>query len=330
MFLPIYQIPSAYLAVDFFFLLSGFVLAHAYERRFAAGLSLGQFIRLRLIRLYPLFFLGIALGAIVEIARARLGVDHLRRGGFTSALISGLAMLPPFVKRPLSTLFPLNMPAWSLFYEGFANLALALIWRWLSNRNLGLIIAISGAALCVIAVFHGDVNVGPAWPTFWLGFPRVLFSFFAGVGLRRWAKGLPSSTARWWVPPTLVIAVSTILLTQVDGALRIVFNLLTLFLAFPAIIWFGAKFEPSSTAEKGIYQSLGVCSYAIYLLHYPCLQLLLLVLAKEQVNAERFPFWLYGVLLCAFWGLCELVDRFYDLPIRRFLTRIASRPEPAR
>lgn len=51
----------SYLAVDVFFLLSGFVLSLSYRRRFDAGMSAAEFMKLRVIRLYPLYFVGISL-----------------------------------------------------------------------------------------------------------------------------------------------------------------------------------------------------------------------------------------------------------------------------
>jgi peptidoglycan/LPS O-acetylase OafA/YrhL len=61
-------IGDGYLAVDLFFVLSGFVLAHAYEHRFARGMTTFEFMRARVIRLYPLYFVGLAIASMAMFA----------------------------------------------------------------------------------------------------------------------------------------------------------------------------------------------------------------------------------------------------------------------
>ena len=134
---------KGYLAVDFFFMLSGFVLAFGYQRRLDGGWSTKDFLATRLARLYPLYLLGLMLGFVVSVAdpAMQMGVH-----GWESAVLN-LFMLPAWVSRhpgPLHA-FPYNIPAWSLLFEIVANVIHALFLRRRSTGFLIAIIAISAA-----------------------------------------------------------------------------------------------------------------------------------------------------------------------------------------
>ena len=129
-------IPGRYLAVDFFFVLSGFVLAHVYLTRLAEGrMSPGAFLRVRAIRFAPLYLAAFALGAALALLYALRGWhEHTLPHVATSALF-GVFMLP--TPPPLSIWpdapFPLNGPTWSLFFELAVNAVFALVaLRWLT------------------------------------------------------------------------------------------------------------------------------------------------------------------------------------------------------
>jgi peptidoglycan/LPS O-acetylase OafA/YrhL len=158
-------IPKGYLAVDLFFLLSGFVLAHVY----GAGLESGYrcrflpFIRARLARVYPLHFF--VLVAFVSLTLA-IGLLHHRPGPFDQsipltgersliALIANLFMLQGIHAGGLSW----NYPAWSISTEFMAYLAfpllLPIIWRAGPRLRLALTVLLLGA-LAAFSYATGD------------------------------------------------------------------------------------------------------------------------------------------------------------------------------
>ncbi|MGE0829924.1 MAG: acyltransferase family protein, partial [Hyphomonadaceae bacterium] len=118
------RLPESYLAVDLFFLLSGFVLAHAYEQRLRAGMSFWDFLKARFIRLYPLYFLGTAIGAAGAFWLASRNWGHAEFGEMLGSLSFNLAFLPSAFHE--HNPFPYNGPAWSLFYEMLASVIFAL------------------------------------------------------------------------------------------------------------------------------------------------------------------------------------------------------------
>jgi peptidoglycan/LPS O-acetylase OafA/YrhL len=142
--------PSGYLAVDLFFILSGFVIAHVYDPRFAAGLTARSFILARMARFWPLFALGTVIGAgwtlleNVVSPPAALSISE-------TLGISALSLL--YIPRITGAdLFPLNVPAWSLFFELIVNAAFAIFFAASRTRWLLVVIAVAGAVVACLAI----------------------------------------------------------------------------------------------------------------------------------------------------------------------------------
>ena len=176
------QVPEAFLAVDFFFALSGFVIAHAYTERLRTGMSPRSFLVLRLVRLYPLYILGTAIGILIlPLTSQADGVSQL-------AIEIAAAVL--FLPSPVTELlYPFNFPAWSLFHELLINGAFAALNNLLSRVVLCGIAAISAVILAGYAIWLGSLDTSNSWVHFEGGFVRVSFSFFAGVLVYRiWQK----------------------------------------------------------------------------------------------------------------------------------------------
>ena len=118
-----------YLAVDFFFLLSGFVLSYAYDGRLrsisaAQRLSFGSFLRRRIIRLHPMLLLGLVWGAVAFVLQGSVQWDGTAVSSICViiALLTSLVLIPawpgcPTEVRGNGEIFPLNGPMWSLFFE---------------------------------------------------------------------------------------------------------------------------------------------------------------------------------------------------------------------
>ena len=82
------------LAVDLFFVMSGFIIAYRYDRDFARGMAVSAFVRLRLVRLYPLFFLGLVLGAVPPLAAFVTGAPNPMGGAMVSSSVSVFSCCP--------------------------------------------------------------------------------------------------------------------------------------------------------------------------------------------------------------------------------------------
>ncbi|HEY2675796.1 MAG TPA: acyltransferase [Steroidobacteraceae bacterium] len=254
-----------YLAVDMFFLLSGFVIAHAYDSRFERGLTFRDFMRARIRRLYPVFLVGLVIGEACTFADNIHNMSNAQRAISFSL---GLAALPSPPTDSWAALFPMNGPFWSLFFEFWvANLAYGLFWRQIRGRLLRGIIIVSGISLLAAVFYFRTMDIGWNWPTLPGGTARVCFSFFSGVLLCR-LHGR-SSGADYQISSWMVLgAAALVFCIPFHGALGILHDIAAVFLAFPAIVYFGA-----SALEKHprIGAALGDVSYAIYAIHRPLL-----------------------------------------------------------
>jgi peptidoglycan/LPS O-acetylase OafA/YrhL len=315
--------------VDAFFMLSGFVIAFAYEPRFASGMGAGQFILARLIRLWPLYLLGILLGLLIEIA-AMLGGGGKSLDSTLFKLVPQLFMLPAPDDAVQAAIYPFNMPAGTLFFELAINVVYVLVWRFLSLRVLVGIVVLSAAALVVSILAYGGIgDAGWRWPTFWGGFARASFGFFCGVLVYRLA-GSPrrnSGRASYWALAGMV-AVPAVLALRPPQDLFALAEWAATCLFCPAILWMLVKTEPPRWFQA-IAASLGSASYAIYIVHFPVYDTVLRASWRIPQLAEWAP--LTGAaILVAVVILAFVAERWYDRPVRRWLTgfvrRLARRP----
>lgn len=311
-----------FLAVDLFFVLSGFVLAYSYDRQFARGMKPIEFMRRRFVRLYPLFVLGLIAGFVVRIVPA---IRDATGGPMTGheilmATLFNAFMLPaPHSAQNLLT-FPTDLPAWSLFFEVWvANLVFALMWKQLQGRRLAAFIGVM-ALLCMVseAVFR-TWDVGYQWSTFAGGFARVSFSFAVGVAAARvHAARPPRLHMPSWVIWITVLSLMFMPLSRVPGE---AYELLCVFVIIPALIYLGAE---AVDRRPVVGLALGDASYAAYAIHVP----LLILLCYLVPGATAHPSELYGVgFATAIFFLSLALAYFYDRPVRDALER-TFRPAP--
>lgn len=338
-----WALPVSHLAVDLFFMLSGIVVANAYEARLREGLSAGRFMLIRLIRLYPFYLLGSAIGlAPVLAARAGLPAQALQ-GDPAWTLVAAALMLPTLSGAPSGAdLFPLNTPAWSLFFELAANLFYALMLRHLNGRLLLALILLCGVGLVVsVAGAPGHtLHGGFSTATLSVGAFRVGFSFFLGVALyRRFSAATDEARLRPPLPAgvravLLVGALVAALVVSPPPSLRGVYELLAVMVLFPWLLDVGMRCPLSGRGARWA-AVLGTLSYPVYLLHVPVARLLNGVLAKGlHAPVGQWTPYAGFVFLAVFLPACLLADRWYDRPVRArlgslLLLRLSKLPGPS-
>ena len=306
-------VQGGYLAVDLFFVLSGFVIAHAYERRLAAGLSPARFLALRYLRLWPVYALGAALGLISALCHAMPGKEALGPGEIMRVAPLALTMLPgPAVRQML---YPVNSVAWSLALELLINLAYAFSWRWLRIRRvLPTVVAVFAVALGATALWFGKLDVGFTWHNAWGGLPRVAFSFAAGLTVYRLYQAWPLRLAlSAWAP----LAVLPILFWKTPDT--VIYPLVCVVAVFPPLVALSAWTEPGRGSAR-LFAWLGAASYPLYALHRPVAQLTALGLYRTVPEILHAGVVLAAPYMLVFLILCILVERYYDRPVRKALT----------
>ena len=147
-------INHGYLAVDFFFILSGFVIGYAYDDRWGKTLTLGNFFKRRLIRLHPMIVMGAVLGVVFYVLQGCEQWDgtHVGTSMIMLALLCALFFIPAtpgscYDIRGNGEMFPLNGPSWSLFFEYIGNLLYALFIHRLSTKALTVLVVLTGLGL---------------------------------------------------------------------------------------------------------------------------------------------------------------------------------------
>lgn len=274
--------PRAYLAVDLFFLLSGFVLEHAYGARLASGWNPLGFLKKRFARLYPLYGLALAI-AMVAVGSALL----LHRaagwtwGQFVLAAAAEIVMLPAWLKSD-HRLYALDFPAWTLLAELAVNLVWAAVYRWLNRWTLPAWIAAAAVVLCVLALRHGGLNGGTDWETAPLGFARAFFAFPLGVLLRRQAgRALPAGAG-------LLALLAAAVALYLPGAPSPAYDLAVALLLWPAVITVGAAGEVRGPVRSACI-ALGAVSFGAYVTAAPVYVLVHAVLKTRGLQGEVLP-----------------------------------------
>ncbi|ESX88699.1 acyltransferase [Mesorhizobium sp. LSHC412B00] len=320
-------LPSSYLAVDLFFLLSGFVIAHAYDRKIENGMGFGTFVAIRLIRLYPLYLAGTLLGFFYLVVKNRLiPAEYMPISEIGTMLTTGMFFIP-LVSDAYHTIFPLNPASWSLFFELIVNIAYVAVFFLLTKRVLSVLIAVSLVLLVIASIVAGTLDFGMTGSTIISGLPRVCFSFFLGVllcrSMTRYQSGLGFLRGGWWVEGAIALTLIVFAIAPAGGA-RVAYDLACVVLVFPALVVVGT-IAPTAPRLSGLYGWLGRISYPIYIIHTP----LLMIIAGAGKAAAIDPFahhpWFGIVMAVSVIVIADIATRLYDEPLRRFLQRLMLR-----
>jgi peptidoglycan/LPS O-acetylase OafA/YrhL len=308
--------PRCYLAVDLFFVLSGFVIANAYSARLASGMGFAEFMRIRFIRFFPLYVLAFLFGiAALILEFAVPDAREWTATGMVFALGAGLLLLPaPF--SPSGALYPLNLPCWSLGFELAVNAVYGMIHRWLKTPVLIALIGLSALGVIRYALFYGGMNYGDGWDGIPAGGARVCYSFFAGVLVWRFRGNRDTST----LGALSVGLITAIVLLAQFGPMP--FDIIMVLGGFPLLVWIAARVEPSN-AVAPLFVKLGLASYGVYVLHTPVGQIITrLALAAGYTIPVPVVGLAFMVILTAtvLW-----LDTHFDQPMRKALLRVTKR-----
>jgi peptidoglycan/LPS O-acetylase OafA/YrhL len=266
--------PNAALSVDFFFCLSGFVIAHAYEDRLKAAMGFWPFAKQRLLRLMPLSMLGALLGGSVLLLHSFASHDAPAIN-VAAATALNFFMLPSFgliADRP--EVFATDGPLWSLFWELIINAGFALAALRLTTPRLISLVLVGAALTIWTSATQGNLDVGSRNVTFVFGFCRVLFPFSCGVLIRR----LPVTPNR--LSPLLFGLLFALLLGPAIGAIG---QALVVLVAFPLIVWLGAGAQVGPRIGSAC-RWIGRLSYPLYAVHHPLMRTLGTVMHQSRVN----------------------------------------------
>jgi peptidoglycan/LPS O-acetylase OafA/YrhL len=319
---PLSLVRHAYLAVDFFFGLSGFVVAYAYDDRWTR-MSIPQFFRVRLIRLHPLVLLGATLGLLGYLFDPfGKATNHTPAPMLLLAYVTSLLLLPspPVGGRPEETQ-ALNGPAWSLMQEYLGNIAYALILRRLRAITLGIIFGLSGLLLIWVVNTKGSLDGGWGYPAIWMAPLRLTVSFVMGL----WLYRIRDRIRR---PRIGLLALSIVLVVvfqmpkfpNVGGlSLNGLYDAACVLLLFPLIILCGAHSEAGAGMMR-LCKFSGKLSYPLYITHIPFVYVLANFAHTRDPGKTVVLTWIFLVLPLVI-TVAWLVLKYLDEPVRAWLTR---------
>ncbi len=320
-------INHGYLAVDFFFILSGFVIGYAYDDRWKA-MRIKDFFKRRIIRLHPMVVMGSLIGAAVfylpdysEWQVAKVTASMLLVATLMNAFL--IPATPSAEIRGLGEMYPLNGPSWSLFFEYVGNILYAIFLRRLPTKLLAGLVGALAIGLMYFAIWN-DGYMGVGWtmtPDNMIGGSlRLLFSFSAGLLLSRIFKPTRIRLNFW------VIGLCIVLLTampRIGGSeflwINGLYDSLCIIIVFPLLVLCGASSKIINPTTHKVCKLLGDISYPLYMVHYPFIYLYYAWVKTENLT---FTESIYGALGVVFGSiiLAYVCLKLYDEPIRKWLS----------
>ncbi len=315
-----------YLAVDFFFLLSGFVMGYAYDDRWTK-MTVGGFFKRRIVRLQPMVVLGMTMGAIgFYFTDSTIWplIHTIPLWKMLLVMVIGWTILPVPLSldiRGWEEMHPLNSVGWSLFFEYVANILYAVWIRKFSKTALTILVIISAAAVAQLAISNGDVSGG--WTLNQLhmriGFTRVMYPFFAGLLLSRIAKPTQIKNAFLWC--SILVAVA-LYMPRIGGAEQLwlngIYDAVCIIIVFPLIVYLGASGVIQTEGGKKVCKFLGDISYPLYMVHYPIVYFYVAWVSNNKgiTLTQALPY-AAAILICAT-VLAYAALKLYDEPVRKW------------
>lgn len=333
-----------HIGVDFFFMLSGFVISYAYDDRWQTPgqkrLTLTDFFKRRLIRLHPMIIIGAIIGLITFMIQGGVKWDGTETPvqWVMVALLMGMLLLPAYPGagydvRGNGEMYSLNGPSWSLFFEYLGNIMYALFIRRLSNKALACLVAVIGALWAWFAV--GNVSgydmLGVGWTldgaNFFGGLLRMTFPFTLGMLLARNFKPVLVPGIFWlsiavmfglfsvpYIPANLCPCLQGI-------SLNSAYELACIVLVFPVIVWLAASGSMTTNLSSKVCKFLGDISYPLYIVHYPVMYLFYSWLIKNKMYTLGETWQVVVLVFAVNITLAYACLKLYDEPVRRWLAK---------
>lgn len=350
-----------HLGVDFFFILSGFVISYAYDDRWNDGkrlktkgetLTLGKFIKRRLIRLHPMLVMGAFIGLITFLIQGGVKWDGTQTQLHWTmiAFLLTLFFIPAYPGaaydiRGNGEMFPLNGPSWSLFFEYIGNIIYAIFIRRLSNKMLAIFTGNIGILWIWFVTFDisGYDMIGIGWTldavNFFGGLLRMLFPFSLGMlmarvyvnrqqtadnGLCSRIKSFVTRNIFWIATIVLFVLFSVPYFPKAETSsisVNGIYELFCIMIVFPFLVWFGAAGTTNSKFSTKLCNFLGDISYPLYIVHYPIMYLFYawLIDNKLYTLSETWP--IVILVMATSIVLAYACLKLYDEPIRRKLSK---------
>ena len=331
-----------YLAVDFFFVLSGFVIGYAYDDRWRRGMTAGHFMLRRDIRLHPMVIRAVLLGAVSYIIQGSVRWDGtpMPMSMLVLSLVLGLFLIPVIPGtgadvRGNGEMFPLNGPSWSLFFEYIGSILYAIVLHRLSSRALRVVVVLSGIGLaaCALGNMSGYYHTGMGWSLadwgFVGGFMRLSFSFSAGLLISRGFRPRRIRGAFWICAAAIALVMACPYVGGPEASLlNGIYDTVCTLLIFPVLVYIGACGTTTDAFSTRTCNFLGEISYPVYIIHYPVMYMFYAwVWAHGYTFGEVWPVCALlfpGIILLAWTAL-----RLYDAPVRRYLSRRLLQQQPS-
>lgn len=323
-----------YLAVQFFFILSGFVVGYAYDDRWTR-MTTGEFFKRRLIRLHPMVLIGILLGAVSFLIQGSEQWDgtHVGLSWVMLAMLCTLFMIPAAPHtgveiRGNGELFPLNGPNWSLFVEYVGNILYALILRRLSTRALTAVVGVTGIGVAWYAIGNGSgyghLGVGWTMADHYLeaGLLGMTFCFSTGLLMARVFKPRQVRGA-FWICSLATVALLAVphLGDETSTWMNGIYDSFCVLVAFPLLVWLGASGKTTDRRSSAVCKFCGDISYPVYVIHYPSMYLFYAWVWNNDITfALAWPVGL-GLIIDNIL-LAWIILKVYDMPVRKWLSRV--------
>ena len=325
-------INHGYLAVDFFFLLSGFVVAYAYDDRWSK-MTQWDFYKRRLVRLQPMVVLGSIIGAALFYFQvspvAFPNIANTPVWEVLLLMVIGATLIPVPVSmdiRGWQEMHPLDGPAWSLFFEYIANILYAVAVRRFSKLALSILVSLAACMMIGYLIFGPQGDLIGGWSItgqqLFVGLTRVLYPFFAGVLLCRISGIIRIKNAFWWSSLLILIALS---IPRIGDEHHLwmngIYDAACVIFVFPLIVSIGAGGILHSARSERICKFLGDISYPLYITHYP----LIYVYTAWVVN-NKIPLGAHGLLMGLLLVIVSIAIAYaslklYDEPVREWLKK---------
>lgn len=329
------RINHGYLAVDFFFILSGFVVGYAYDDRWGT-MKPKDFIKRRIIRLHPMVVMGAIIGAIMFYTQgcSVWDVSVVPVVALLIATLLNMFLIPATTGaeiRGVGEMFPLNGPSWSLFFEYIGNILYVLFIRKLSTKALAVLVFVAGCGLASFAIWGplGDICVGFSLTEteFTGGSFRLLFSFSAGLLLSRIFKPANIKGA-FWICSLFIVALLAV--PRIGGAeylwMNGIYDIVCCVVFFPLLVYLGASGNTTDKYTTHVCKFLGDISYPMYMVHYPFIYLYFAWVKNNDLTFEESLPGAAGVIVGSI-IIAYICLKFYDIPVRRYLTNRFLKPK---